>query len=311
MFEILMKILPFFAILGLGYFAALRGFFSADATAHLTKFVFYFALPAMIFRFGASLSLSEVFHGASVLAYFIGTMAVYLLVTVVALLLKKGVEEAAIEAQCAAVGNVGFLAIPLLLSLLGAAAIGPVMIVLATDLIVFGSLLVIIISARRDGRVSVLTLGSVGRGLLRNPMVMAMVAGLAWAGSGMLVPAPAEEFLSILGAAATPGALFAIGASLAAKSAERLSTAIWLSTAKLGLHPLFVAIATLWIFDVPPFSAAVMVAAAAMPTAGNVYIIARHYGVAPLRVSSTILVSTVISVITLTLVIALVSGWSG
>ncbi len=308
MFAIFLKTLPFFAILGLGYLAAYRRFFTEEATAYLTKFVFYFALSAMIFRFTATLSLPDVFHGPSVLAYLSGTMAVYLLATVVALFRDIGMEETVIEAQAAAIGNVGFLGIPMLVLLMGPNAIGPVMIVLATDLIVFGSLLVILISAKRDGRMSVAVLSSVAVGLMKNPMVMAITAGLIWAGFGIPVPDPFDEFLTLLGAAATPGALFAIGASLATKSAERKSIAIWLSTVKLALHPLAVAFASLMLFDVPPFTASVMIAAAAMPTAGNVYILAQHYGIAPLRVSSTILISTVISIVSLTVVIALVTG---
>ena len=308
MLDIFLKTLPFFAILGLGYFAAKREFFSEQATAHLTKFVFYFALSAMIFRFAASISLSAVFDGPSVLAYFSATFAVYILVTIVALFRGIGLEEAAIEAQSAAIGNVGFLGIPMLVLLMGPKAVGPVMIVLSTDLFVFGSLLVILISAKRDGRMSIAVLGSIGLGLLKNPMVMAIGCGLIWAGLDIPIPGPMNEFLTLLGAAATPGALFAIGASLASKSAERRSIAIWLSTAKLALHPLAVAFASLVIFDVPAFTTSVMIAAAAMPTAGNVYILAQHYGIAPVRVSSTILISTVVSIVTLTLVIAVVSS---
>lgn len=307
MLAIFLKILPFFAILGLGYFASKRKFFSEQATAHLTKFVFYFALSAMIFRFTATLSLPEVFHAPSVIAYLSGTLAVYLLATFVALFRGVGIEEAAIEAQTAAIGNVGFLGIPMLVMLIGPAAIGPVMIVLAVDLIVFGSLLVVIVSARRDSRMSAAVLGSIGLGLAKNPMVMAIVAGLLWAGFSLPIPAPLDEFLTLLGAAATPGALFAIGASLASKSAERLSIALWLSTAKLALHPLAVAFASLVVFEVPAFTASVMIAAAAMPTAGNVFILAQHYGIAPVRVSSTILVSTLVSMVSLTAVIAFVA----
>lgn len=308
MLDIFLKTLPFFAILGLGYLAAKRGFFSAQATAHLTKFVFYFALSAMVFRFASSLTLSEVFDGPSVLAYLSATFAIYILVTTIALIRGVGLEEAAIEAQSASIGNVGFLGIPMLALLMGQKAIGPVMIVLAVDLIVFGSLLVILISAKRDGRMSVSVLGSIALALVKNPMVMAMASGLIWAGLDVPIPVPMNEFLMLLGGAATPGALFAIGASLAGKSAERKSIAIWLSTAKLALHPLAVAFASLVLFDVPTFTASVMIAAAAMPTAGNVYILAQHYGIAPVRVSSTILISTVASIITLTTVIAIVSG---
>ena len=119
---------------------------------------------------------------------------------------------------------------------------------------------------------------------------------------------PIQSFLDLLGAAATPGALFAIGASLASKSAERLIVAGWISFAKLFLHPAAVAISALLIFDVHPFGASVMIALAAMPVAGNVFILAQHYGVAPLRVSASILISTTVSVITLSMVIAWVSA---
>ena len=308
MLPIFLKTLPFFAILGLGYLAARRGFFSEQATAHLTKFVFYFALSAMLFRFVATLDMAQVFDTQAVFAYLTATLSVYLLATAVALWRKTGLEQAAIEAQCAAIGNVGFLGIPLLVLLMGPQAVGPMMIVLGTDLIVFGSLIVILISASRDGRMNLAVLGPIALGLVKNPMVMAMTLGLIWSSLSLPLPTPATEFLTLLGAAATPGALFAIGASLASKSAERKSVALWLSTAKLALHPLAVTFAATQIFTVPPFTAAVMIAAAAMPTAGNVYILAQHYGIAPLRVSSTILISTAASVLTLTYVISLVSG---
>jgi malonate transporter and related proteins len=308
MLPIFLKTLPFFAILGLGYLAARRGFFSEQATAHLSKFVFYFALSAMLFRFAATLDMAQVFDTQAVFAYLTATLSVYLLATAVALWRKTGLEQAAIEAQCAAIGNVGFLGIPLLVLLMGPQAVGPMMIVLGTDLIVFGSLIVILISASRDGRMNLAVLGPIALGLVKNPMVMAMTLGLIWSSLSLPLPTPATEFLTLLGAAATPGALFAIGASLASKSAERKSVALWLSTAKLALHPLAVTFAATQIFTVPPFTAAVMIAAAAMPTAGNVYILAQHYGIAPLRVSSTILISTAASVLTLTYVISLVSG---
>lgn len=79
----------------------------------------------------------------------------------------------------------------------------------------------------------------------------------------------------------------------------------WLSTCKLLLHPATVAIAALAIFSVDPYAASVMIAASALPVAGNVYILAQHYGVAPQRVSASILISTTLALITVSLVI----GW--
>lgn len=302
-----MKTLPFFAIIGIGYWAGRIGFFSAEATAYLTKFIFYFALSAMLFRFSANLSLLDIIDQDFMAAYFCASFSVYLIATTVALLRKRGIEEAAVEAQCAVIGNVGFLGIPMLVLLMGEGAIGPVMMILAVDLIFFGGLIVVLITGSRDGRTSLRIFGTIGQGLIKNPMIVSIIAGFSVSGANISIPAPVNEFLSLLGGAATPGALFAIGASLATKSAERISVAAWLSFCKLGLHPAAVAIAALFLFPVEPYAASVMIASAALPVAGNVYMIAQHYGVAPSRVSASILISTAVSILTVSLVIGWVS----
>ncbi|MDX8346673.1 AEC family transporter [Cognatiyoonia sp. IB215446] len=307
MLDIFLQTLPFFMLIALGYGSGRTGFFSAEATAYLTKFVFYFALSAMLFRFSANLSLGEILDWQFVLAYLAATSAVYVLATYVALRRRAPVTEAAIEAQCAVIGNVGFLGIPMLVLLLGEAAVGPVMMVLAVDLIVFGSLIVILITGARDGRMSPRILVTVALGLVKNPMIVSISLGLLVSANNVPIPVPVNDFLSLLGAAATPGALFAIGASLASKSAERVAVAGWLSFCKLVLHPLAVAIAALFLFDIDPYAAGVMIAAAALPVAGNVYIIAQHYDVAPARASAAILLSTMASVVTVSLVIAWVT----
>ncbi|VAV96615.1 Auxin efflux carrier family protein [hydrothermal vent metagenome] len=305
MLNIFLQTLPFFLIIGLGYGAGRIGFFTEEATAWLTKFVFYFALSAMIFRFAANLPLAEVLDWQIVLAYLCGTGFLYALAMGVGFARRIGLAEAAMEAQCAVIGNVGFLGLPMLVILLGEAAIGPVMLVLAVDLIVFGSLIVIWVTIARDGRMSPRIILTIAMGLIKNPMIMSIVLGLAWSGLHLPIPQPMNEFLSILGGAATPGALFAIGASLASKSVGRPFVAGWLSFCKLVLHPGLIALSALLIFPVEPYAAAVIIAAASLPVAGNVYMLAQHYGVAPHRVSASILISTMAAILTVSLVI----GW--
>ena len=96
MLEIFLKTLPFFAVISLGYGAGRTGFFTPQATAYLTKFVFYFALSAMLFRFAANLELSAILDWQFVWAYLAGTIAVYLLATIVAMARGLRVREAAI-----------------------------------------------------------------------------------------------------------------------------------------------------------------------------------------------------------------------
>jgi predicted permease len=306
MLAIFLKTLPFFALIGLGWGAGRLRFFPEAATEWLTRFVFFFALSAMLFRFAANLSLAEIFDLQFALAYLTGCTVVYALAMTVALARGVTLAEAAVEAQCAIIGNTGFLGVPMLVVLLGKAAAGPVLMVLCIDLIVFSSLITLIITATREGHLSPKIFGALGIGLLKNPMIVSMVAGLIWSAAALPLPAPAEEFLTMLGAAATPCALFAIGASLATKTAERMEVALWLSFAKLILHPAAVAIAALYVFKVEPYAAHVMIAAASLPVAGNVYMLARHYGVAPQRVSASILISTLASIVTVSVVIGLV-----
>ena len=307
MLAIFLKTLPFFAVIGLGFWAGRVRFFSAEATAYLTKFVFYFALSAMLFGFAANLDLGEVFSWAFVWAYLGATTLVWALVLGVALLRGTGPSEAVIEAHCGVIGNVGFLGIPMLTLLLGPGAVGPVLLVLAVDLVVFSSVLTIVITGVRQGRMSLGIFKALAIGLLKNPMIVSVVLGLAWGATGWALPGPVNEFMTLLGAAATPCALFAIGGSLAGRSAERLEVAVWLSFSKLVLHPAAVAFAAFVVFPVERYAAGVMVAAASLPVAGNVYILAQHFGVAPQRVSTSILISTAVSVLTVTAVIALVT----
>ena len=303
MLEIFLKTLPFFLLIGTGWLAGKTGFFPAQATAWLTKFVFYFALSAMLFRFAATLDIDELFDPGFVLAYLTGSLALWALAFTVAKWRRLPLDQAAMEAHVAMTGNTGFLGVPMLVVLLGPAAIGPVLMVLTIDLVVFSTLVTLLITVARQGRITLSTLIPLARGIVANPMIVSMVAGLIWAKLHIPMPAPLGEFLALLGAAATPGALFAIGASLAERSAERLGPAIWLSTAKLVLHPLLVAATALLIFGVEPYAAGVMIAAASLPVAGNVYILAQHFGVAAHRVSAAILISTAASIATVPAVI--------
>lgn len=307
MLAIFLKTLPFFAVIGLGFAAGRAQFFTAEATAYLTKFVFYFALSAMLFGFAANLDLSQIFSWAFVLAYLLATFAVWALVAGVALLRGAGPQEAVFEAHTGVIGNVGFLGIPMLTLLMGKAAVGPVLLVLAVDLIVFSSVLTIVITGVRQGRMTPGIFRILALGLLKNPMIVSVILGLGWGATGWKLPVPVNEFMTLLGAAATPCALFAIGGSLAGRSAERWQVAGWLSVSKLLLHPAAVAFAAFVVFPVERYAAGVMVAAASLPVAGNVFILAQHYGVAPQRVSTAILISTAVSVLTVTAVIALVT----
>ena len=307
MLLIFLKTVPFFALIFCGYVAARSRFFPPESAKILTKFVFYFALSSMLFRLAATLPINDLWQPQFLMAYAVASGVLYALVIAVAKLRGSNWASAGFEAHTAVIGNVGFLGLPMFVSMFGASAAAPIMMGLIVDLVFFGSIIVIIVEggSSEGGNLSAIRKALIG--LIKNPMIMAVVLGLLWSLADIPFLQPIDEFTQILGAAATPGALFAIGCTLAAQSADKkVGIAIWLTSVKLIAHPLFVAIFVLFVFEVDPFVAAIAIASAAMPTAGNVFILAQHYGIGEQRVSATILISTVISILTVTLVIGLV-----
>ena len=308
MVAIFLQTLPFFLIIGVGFLAVKYGALPRDATQYISTFVFYFALSAMLFQFASALSLQELWNKNFALAYGMSYMSVYILALLVALYRKENFAIAAVEAQTAVIGNVGFMGIPMLVLLFGASAAGPVLLVLALDLLIFSSLIVISLTIAQSRHVSLKNLIRVIASIFKNPMILSISFGLIWGAIGIELPEFIAKTLTLLGGAATPTALFVIGMSLAGQAirikgrgSDKAKIALWLSLLKLIILPLLVAFFALYIFNLDRFNAAILIAATTMPTAGNIFLIAQNFNIGAERASLTIFVSTLLSIITLTL----------
>ena len=304
MISIFLQTAPFFLIVAIGYFSGKYKFLGKRGTDAITKFVFYFALSAMLFRFSSQLEISEIFDLKFVGCYVVATSILYLVVFVVSYFSGTKFETAVFDAQIATVGNTGFLGIPLLATLVGSQSVGYVMMILATDFAIFGTLIVVLIMVSRDQSWGIRLLRPIAKGLFQNPMIVSFSLGIFWGYSDYQTPKFFSEFLVILGQAATPGALFAIGASLSFRKIDDPKSAFWLSFLKLVAHPFLVGIMALYLFYIEPYAAAVMVITAALPVAGNTFMLAQHYKIDPERISAAILLSTLFSALTVTYAIS-------
>ena len=304
MISIFLQTAPFFLIVAIGYFSGKYKFLGKRGTDAITKFVFYFALSAMLFRFSSQLEISEIFDLKFVGCYVVATSILYLVVIVVSYFSGTKFETAVFDAQIATVGNTGFLGIPLLATLVGSQSVGYVMMILATDFAIFGTLIVVLIMVSRDQSWGIRLLRPIAKGLFQNPMIVSFSLGIFWGYSDYQTPKFFSEFLVVLGQAATPGALFAIGASLSFRKIDDPKSAFWLSFLKLVAHPFLVGIMALYLFYIEPYAAAVMVITAALPVAGNTFMLAQHYKIDPERISAAILLSTLFSALTVTYAIS-------
>jgi malonate transporter len=311
---ILAVTIPFFALVLCGYLAARRGVLPEAAIPGLNIFVLFFALPCLLFRFGASMPFAQLIDPALIGIYVVS--ALLMVFFTLAVTLRRGddvggvdLKNAAFGALVAAFPNTGFMGVPLLVALFGDRAAGPVIGTVLTDLILT-STLCIAIAQMQEAHEHADTSG-VGssvlrslRGAMTNPLPWAIALGAAFAALGLQLPGPIGQIVKMLADSATPVALFTIGSVLwrAGQHAHtRTPLRLYLPVAllKLLIHPLLVFSLGLLGrhagLPVSSFGLTVLVLAAALPSASNVSLLAERYGADNGRVARIIMASTVLA----------------
>jgi malonate transporter and related proteins len=286
--SILLVTFPFFALVLCGYIAARCAFLPQQAIPGLNTFVLYFALPCMLYRFGAGTPIEQLLDGSLIALY---TLCALLMVTFTIAVTRSrriGWNDASFGALVAAFPNTGFMGVPLLVALLGKAAAGPAIVTIAVDLLVTSSLCIALSQLdTADLRGAEAAARKALKGVALNPMPWAIVLGAVSSGLQLTLPAPVTQTLGLLADASSPVALFTIGAVLARSqmnSTEAIPIKDYVPVAliKLVLHPLLVGAVGLGAvaLGVPlqPFALKVIVLVAALPSASNVSMLAERFG---------------------------------
>lgn len=310
MSTILNIIAPVFALILVGYGVARTRIWHKDATGHFNRFVFWVALPTMLF---GKLAGGHAFDGVEPLiaaAYFGGslvTMALTLALTPAFLSIPG--EERALMAMGGAFSNTVLLGLPLIVLTFGDAAVGPLTAIIALNamlLVPVTSVLIEIARGRRNRTGLRRILFAPLPALVKNPILVAIAAGAAWGATGLGLALPVEKYIGLLSGAAGPCALFALGAGLAGyRIAGRPAETGTMIAVKLAVHPLAVWLFCTQVFAVDPLTTSVATLMAAIPVGATVFVIAQQYGTLVGPVTSAILISTGLSAGTLTAVIAL------
>lgn len=308
---------PFFALVLCGYVAARTRLLPLDAVPGLNMFVLYFALPCMLYRFGSATPAAQLFNPVIALLWL---LAAALIVAATAGWARRqggSWPDAAMGALVAAFPNSGFMGVPLILALLGAGAVGPVMATLLVDLVVTTSLCIGLSQWGAAGeRGPAKAVGRALQGVLRNPMPWSILLGALAGALGFALWAPLGKTVQLLADAASPVALFTIGAVLARSQMQPATTAGHaaprdvgvLAVAKLLLHPLLVwTMGTLAVragaLDTSALTPLVLVAA--LPAASNVSLLAERFGADNGRVARVILWSTALAFFSFSTAVAL------
>lgn len=298
---------PIFALILLGYGAGWAKMFDPSATDTLNRFAFYFALPALIFVSMSKVTLDQLSELGFAAAFGIGIAVTYAAGFLIARARGKRFADASLDALDGAYSNTGFMGIPLCLLALGTTSIPAAVIgTLFTACILFLFGLIMIEAGLHNGLRAAAMARKVAIALIRNPLFIAPIAGLMFGLTGVLLPAPIERFASLLGAAASPVALFCIGLFLAQVpfANNDLRAVGTLAFLKLAVHPAVTAVLAYGVFDMPKVWSATAVLLSSLPIGSGPFTLAKTFGLDASVTAGAILITHLVSVATISLILA-------
>lgn len=304
MTAILNSVVPLFAVILLGYFAGRTRFLGEDGIRGIVAFIFYFAMPPLLFRLMARTDVGAVGEWSFVAGYFVTEMVMFVLGAVIGgLVFRMRFADMTIQGFGSAFSNGVLLTLPLLLWLYGEAGGVPALLIITLNVITFSLITMLLEVADRGGggtNVRQMVVQT-GRSIVRNPIIMAAAIGLLYGLTGLGMADMLDQTLSFIGQAAAPTALFALGASLSLRRISgSLGPAATMVANKLVLHPLLAWLIFAKLLDLDPLWVNAGVVFAASPVGLNVYIFAQHYQANVESASTAILVSTGLSMLTIT-----------
>ena len=309
MISVLAVVLPIFALILAGWSARVSGVLGPHATRELNRFVVYLALPAMLFDIVAKAQWHDIWQPGFVATFALGAGAVFALTIAWRLRAPRHLADATVDGLNAAYANTGFIGFPLAAALLGPAALAPTLIAtILTVCVLFAVALVLIETGLQSERHPRRMAAKVAASLARNPLLFAPALGGLFMGFGIALPSPVDRFVTMLGAAASPCALVALGLFLAEKregKANGNGATTMLVTLKLVAQPAATWVLARFVFQLSPPLTGIAVLMAALPTGTGPFMLAEFYGREAGITSRAILVSTIASLATITMLLSL------
>jgi malonate transporter len=302
---VLEAVFPVFGLVACGVLAGRFGLVHQSSSQALNQFVYAFALPAMLFIAVYRGSLEEILSGMFLLAVVGATLATAAVGYAISRFFSRAtVAESTLRALNASFANTGYLGIPLVTVAYGErAALPAALATVATNIVSFALAIVcleLFVNPRR---------GAIRRaagGVARSPLIWPIALAVVCVALEIKVPVPLERFASLLSAAAGPCALFAIGLFVSQLSIRAGIAASWPSTAlKLLVHPALMALLAFYLLPIDSFWAKIGVVCASLPLGATAFVLAQRYKLLEAETSTGAVLSTGASVITVSIVMAL------
>lgn len=293
-------IVPVFVVIGFGYLAVWRGFFSNSNVEGLMKFTQNFAIPCLLFNAIAEIDLQSTFQVDLLAAFYSGAFISFL----TGVLGGRYIFAREWE-DCVAIGFCCLFSNSLLLGLaITERAYGPE--VLATNFVIvalhapfcYGVGIFAMEIARNRSQKPSIIFKNVATAMFRNALVLGIIAGFVFNFYNLSLPKPMDDAVDMIVLVALPTALFGMGGVLYQyRPAGDVGPIIMVVIISLLMHPSLV-----WMFgravalDQNAFRSAVVTSA--MAPGINGFVFANMYGHGRRVAASVVLICTAASILT-------------
>ncbi|QCD57863.1 hypothetical protein CEB94_25700 [Streptomyces hawaiiensis] len=290
-------------VIGVGYLIGRRGYLGGGGREVLTKLAFHVASPALLFTTLAQADLSVIFSDR-LLVTAMSTAAAAGVFVAVGAARGWGVGRTTIGALCSSYVNSGNLGIPIAVYVLGdASLVAPVLLFQLVGVTPVALTVLDLVSGEEQRPLWQRLLTP-----LRNPIALGSLAGVAVSASGLTVPGPLMDPLTLIGNMSVPAVLLAFGISLHGstlplRGAERAPVLLAV-TLKAVVQPLVAWALAAGVFGLDGASLLDVVVTSALPAAQNLFTYASSYRVGEVLAREAILLSTVLAVPVLVVVAA-------
>ncbi len=294
--------LPVFGIGLLGYLATRLDWFSAQAGEGLARFVFDFAIPALLLRTFANANLPDDIPLDLIGSYYLPVAGFYLLGMVIARqFFGRPFSGQVITGLSFSYGNAVLLGLPLVLLILGDKGSLPYFILISMHALSLFTVTTVLLESSRHRDASPLSMiYKVFLSLLKNPILLGIVGGITLNQLGLPLTGALDTTAGYLQNAVAACSLFALGASMTKyRIAGQLSQSITVVLAKNIAFPLCVYYSCSQVFTLSAHWTFIAVLMAAQPTGVNAYIFAERYGTAQALATTTVFLSTAFSLLSI------------
>jgi predicted permease len=298
-------ILFVFGLAALGYLSGLTGYLKTEVGDALTEFAVGVALPLLLFR----TMVGADFHGSAPwalwTAYFAAAAVAWLAGHLVTTrIFGRDPQAGVVGGVTTAYSNLVLLGIPFMLGVFGQEGFEVLSLLLAIHTPLMTMVSIILFDMFGHRKTGMISAGEILRAFLRrvlpNPLMICILAGIIWRMTGFELPSFAGRLIDAMADIAGPLALFAMGLGLRKFSISgNVLPAVVLSLLKLFLMPA-VALGAALLLGLPPMTAKVAVAAAALPSGVNSYLLAVQFGTGQGLASNQMTIGTACAVVTTT-----------